>query len=82
MGKHYLNSWAPDHGELVRGRLARCHLRLQDVGEITLMTCYLYVGEGFTPRNIKILEKAGNQIHAVQFPPAFLELILISRLRS
>eukprot|EP00959_Pyramimonas_sp_CCMP1952_P087279 1826045-Pyramimonas_sp.AAC.1 len=66
--KHYLNSWAPDEGELVRGRLARCHLRLHDVGELTLMACYLYVGEGFTPRNLKILEIAGNQTHAVQFP--------------
>eukprot|EP00959_Pyramimonas_sp_CCMP1952_P137512 2878020-Pyramimonas_sp.AAC.1 len=29
--KHYLNYWAPDTG--VRGRLARCFVRLENLGE-------------------------------------------------
>ena len=35
------------------------------------MTCYLYVGEGFTPRNLKIIRPAGEEINKVQFPYIF-----------
>eukprot|EP00959_Pyramimonas_sp_CCMP1952_P167706 3505214-Pyramimonas_sp.AAC.1 len=57
-----LDTWAPDEGDLARGRDAGCHLRLKDLGQLTFMTCDLWVGEGFTPRNMKLIQIIGQEV--------------------
>ncbi|CAK0860282.1 unnamed protein product, partial [Prorocentrum cordatum] len=36
--------------------------RLKDLGQLTFMTCDLWVGEGFTPRNMKLIQIIGQEV--------------------
>eukprot|EP00959_Pyramimonas_sp_CCMP1952_P381926 8003301-Pyramimonas_sp.AAC.1 len=57
--RSHLDCWAPDDGCLRPGRAARCYILSSELGVILMGTVYMHVGEGLTPRNLKLIRCLG-----------------------